>query len=805
MLLLFFLCGRVGFLFGQEQGLPAIADKVDGMEAYSGFFDFYWDPGKGEIWLVVDKINQEFIYVNSLSAGIGSNDIGLDRNQLGDTRIVLFRRVGPKLLLEQPNYRYRAESDNALERQSVREAFARSVLAGFKIEAESDEAVLINLTSFLLRDAHGVAGRLKQRKQGNYKVDKSRSAIHLERSKAFPKNTDFDAIITFEGSPAGGMIRSVTPTPSALTVNMHHSFVELPGPGFEPRAFDPRCGYFPNSYFDYATPIDQPLEKHLIYRHRLGKKNPEAAISEPVEPIIYYLDPGTPEPVRSALLEGARWWNQAFEAAGYRDAFRVEMLPKGADPMDVRYNVINWVHRSTRGWSYGSMVADPRTGEIIKGHVLLGSLRVRQDFLLAQGLVEAYAAGKIPDPRLQAMALARLRQLSAHEVGHTLGLAHNFAASTDDRASVMDYPHPFIQLDEKGKMDFSQAYDTGIGAWDKRAIQYGYQDFTEGTDESEALKAILNENDAMGLYYITDRDARPAYGAHPLAHLWDNGKSAVAELYRLGRMRRQALDRFGEKNIPEGSPMGQLERVLAPLYLSHRYQVEAVSKMVGGVEYNYAMRGDTGEVVKPVDPAVQREAIEALLETVEPDYLMIPEDVIGLIPPQPPGYTRDRELFKTYTGMGFDPLAAAEAAATHTLAFMLNPQRLSRLIAQHAQDDSYPSPYEVMRLAAESVRADQRQGGLDAEIARAVEKVFVHHVLQLAGDRDINRQVAATAWQVAQELENELEGRARRTPALEAHIAYLQREIQQFKADPLRYKLPAIPDLPDGSPIGCGY
>ena len=277
------------------------------------------------------------------------------------------------------------------------------------------------------------------------------------------------------------------------------------------------------SYADYATPIQDPLVKRFIIRHRLRKKDPTAPLSDPVQPIVYYVDRGAPEPIRSALIEGASWWSQAFVAAGYKNAFQVKELPEGVDPMDVRYNVIEWVHRSTRGWSYGTSIIDPRTGEIIKGHVSLGSLRVRQDFLIAQGLVEAYANGATPDPRLLELSLARLRQLAAHEVGHTLGLQHNFAASTQNRASVMDYPPPLVSIDSKGNIDLSQAYATGIGAWDKRTILYGYREFPNGTDEAAGLASILQENIAQGLRYLTDADARPPGSANPFAHLWDSG------------------------------------------------------------------------------------------------------------------------------------------------------------------------------------------------------------------------------------------------------------------------------------------
>ena len=519
------------------------------------------------------------------------------------------------------------------------------------------------------------------------------------------------------------------------------------------------------------------------------------------------MDRGAPEPIKSALLEGASWWNQAFEAAGYINAFRVEVLPEDADPMDVRYNVINWVHRSTRGWSYGSSVTDPRTGEIIKGHVLLGSLRVRQDFLIGQGLIEAYASGAKPDPAIEKLALARLRQLSAHEVGHTLGLAHNFSSSTNDRASVMDYPHPMISLDEQGNVSFEKAYDTGIGKWDIRTILYGYQDFKEGVHEETALMNILEENEQMGLAYISDRDSRPIFGAHPTGHLWDNGVSAAEELNRMGKLRAKALSRFGIHNIASGQPMATLERVLVPLYLMHRYQVEATAKLVGGLSYSYGVKGNVPYEVMVVDANTQQDAVSSLLGTLEPSFLAIPEKILALIPPQPLGYSRGRELFKIHTGLTFDPIGAAESSAQHTIRFMLNPQRLTRIIEQHARDNNQLPLNQYLDQLMEAVKVNSEDPTYHQELSRMTEKLVLQHLLQLAGDQGINQQVSAVSLLKVNELEKLLEQMTgfEQNPLQAAHYGYLIQQIRNFKRDPQDFKVPSIPDMPDGSPIGCGH
>src|SRR5437660_1767281 len=571
---------------------PTIAEKTAGAQKLPGYFNLYWDAKLGKLWLEIDTWSSEFLYQSGLTAGVGSNDIGLDRGQLGSTRIVRFERSGPKVLLIQENLNFRAVSDDADEKHAVHDSFAESVIWGFTAAAEENGHVLVDATDFYLRDAHGVTNALKRAKQGAYRLDASRSAIYLQNTRNFPLNTEVEATLTFTGDEPGRFVRDVTPDPTAITVREHHSFVQLPPAGYKQREFDPRSSLFGISYMDYATPVSEPIVKRFTARHRLEKKDPSAAVSEPVEPIIYYLDRGAPEPIRSALLEGARWWNQAFEAAGYKNAFRVEMLPEGADLMDLRYNVIQWVHRATRGWSYGAAVIDTRTGGIIKGHATLGWLRVRQDFLIAESLLAPYEKGKPVSPKMQEMALARLRQLAAHEVGHTLGLMHNYSASTVNRSSVMDYPPPYVKLGADGTPDLSAAYATGIGEWDKVAIAFGYQDFAPGANEQAALNKILLDAYGRGLRYLTDQAARPAGSSSSVAHLWDSGANAVDELSRIMQVRGTALKRFGENNIREGAPLATLEDVLVPLYMLHRYQVEAASKLVGGMDYTFTLRGD---------------------------------------------------------------------------------------------------------------------------------------------------------------------------------------------------------------------
>ena len=775
------------------------SEKKKDFVKYEGFYDFYYDQTSDKIYLEVDDLDKDFLYVYSLSSGIGSNDIGLDRGQLGNEQVVFFEKAGNKLLLVQPNLKYRAITDNVLERKSVEQAFAKSVLFGFPIEEEKNGIYVIDITDFLMQDAHGVSNRLKSTKQGSYNLDKSKSAFALDRTKAFPKNVEFDVTLTFKGEPTGNYIKSVAPNASLITVAEHHSFIELPDDNFEKREFDPRSGSYPFSFYDYATPVESPILKQFITRHRLVKKNPSQEISEAVEPIIYYLDNGTPEPVRSALLEGGRWWNQAFEAIGYKDAFQLVMLPDDADPLDVRYNVIQWVHRSTRGWSYGSSITDPRTGEIIKGHVSLGSLRIRQDFLIAQALMNKPFAERDDNyqPMLD-MAIARIRQLSAHEIGHTLGFAHNYAASTTDKSSVMDYPHPQFSLVD-GEIDFSKAYETGIGDWDKVTVAYSYQNFSK-EEEKKGLNNILDKAKADGLRYITDQDARPQGSAHVLAHLWDNGTSVSKELDAMLKVRKKAIDNFSVDNIQDGTPYSVLEDVFVPLYFFHRYQTEGVSKIIGGLEYNYAVKGDGQQTVVIADKALQKEALKSILTTLDANEIAIPKDKLSLFPPRAFGTPRTRESINGKTGVSFDALSAVETASDMTLLFLLHPERASRLIQQKSIETDNVGLEEVIdELISKTINRKHKDAYL-SEAQTIINFRVLFHIMNLAGHTEVHPQVNAIASQKLKELSFQL---VKDSGSNAIHAEMIKR-IKEFNEHPELFKVIPSPKIPDGSPIGMG-
>lgn len=794
------------FLFAADtKPTPTIHDFSANMKATDGLFPMFWDAKSGRLYLEIKKFDQDLLFLTSLPYGLGQNDVGLDRGKLGQGVVVHFTRVGPKVLLVQPNLEYRSSSPDPAERLAVTQSFAESVPAGFKVEAEENGAALIDVTDFLMSDQFGVIKQLTESKQGSYKVDKDRSAIALDSTKNFPLNTEIEVMLTFTtDKPAEkSLVATVAPDAYAVTMREHYSFVQLPDDGYKPRAFDPRAGYFGTMYRDYSAPFGSPLDLRFIARHRLQKKDPTAAVSEPVKPLVYYVDRGAPEPIRSALVEGASWWAQAFAAAGFKNAFRVEVLPEGADLMDVRYNVIQWVHRSTRGWSYGAGVIDPRTGEIIKGQVTLGSLRARQDYLIAEALLSPYKRGAPVSPQLEEMVLARIRQLAAHEVGHTLGLAHNFAASAiAPGTSVMDYPHPWITLDASGHPDLSHAYATGIGAWDKVAIQYGYSQFAPGGNEHAALDAILSKAQANGLYFITDQDSRPQGGAHPYSHLWDNGPDPAAELDRILTIRAAALSEFGENAIPMGLPMAEIEDTLVPLYLLHRYQTEAAAKEVGGLNYRYALRGDGQMVTEIVSPANQKEALNALLKTISPSSLTPPESLLKILPPRPPAYPRTQESFTAHTGLTFDPESAAEAASEITVSLLFNPERASRLVEYHARDAQNLGLEDVIEATVDATWKAPRASGLQAATQAVTETSVSEHLLGLAVSNEASREAKAIARAEVVSLRDWIAGASAATPEEKALNAATIARIDQFLKEPDKFTPAPGPTVPPGQPIG---
>ena len=788
------------------------ADKIEGMTEYLGYYNFYWDEKEGKIWLEINNWEEEFLYVNALSAGLGSNDIGLDRNQLGKTRIVYFHRVGPKVLLFQPNYSYRALSGNPDEVKDVDDSFVPAVIWGFKVESEEEGRVLVDATEFLMRDEKDVITRLKQMEEGEYEVDLSKSAIWMPETKNFPLNTEFEVLLTYKGKDPGGYVTSVAVEPKLLTMRQHHSFIQLPDNDFQPRLWDPRSMFSSNTYNDYSTPVDQSIQKKFIRRHRLKKKDPKEEHGEAVEPIVYYVDRGVPEPIKSALVEGAAWWNKAFEAAGYKDAFRCEELPEGIDNLDVRYNIINWVHRTSRGWSYGSGINDPRTGEIIKGQVALGSLRIRHDFMIAEGLIADYEDGTETSEMME-MALARIRQLSVHEVGHTLGVGHNFASNVNGRSSVMDYPAMWVKIEEDGKLDLSDAYETGVGEWDKVYINFGYRDYPKGVDVDLESKLILDGAFEGGLLFAPGQGSGAA-GDHPLDNPWVNGTDPVDELERIIEVRKIALDGFSERRIKPGTPIALLEEPLVTTYLYHRFSTEAACSKIGGLYYNHTIRGDTQKDPVLVTGDEQRRAIEIVLRTINPEFLKMPQRVLEIMPPRLSGLgpnkstmqgtsLTNRDVFPGRTGNPFDPLGAAEAAANFTVERLLHHERAARVVEYHARNDDTPSFGEIIDNLIEVTWKKTYENGYHAELGMMVNNLVLYNLMKLASNREAAMSVRSVVYLKLDEIKEWLgkQGKNAKDESYSAHYLFAKDLIKLYQENPNAVKLTEPLAIPQGAPI----
>ncbi len=793
------------------------AQMVEGLRRLDGLLPVYLDAKGARVLLVLspgaDGDCGEYLYQVAIRAGLGSTPVGIDRAKPGPTNLLAFRRVGGKVMAELENTSFTADGGSPDEKGAVRESFPPSVVwAGEVLAERPDGAILVDISGFLARDAFGVMDALKDAGQGAFRLAADRSWPDVAEVQAFKDNLEFETHETFVSDAPGEQVKAIAPEPHAFTLIAHQSLVRPPPPGYTPRLADPRTGSFDTMVTNYAAPLGSPLVQRLANRFRLEKTDPGAARSPVKKPIVFYVDRAAPEPVRQALIDGARWWAQAFDAAGFVDAFRVEVLPEGASPLDVDYNVISWVHRQTRGWSYGgAAISDPRTGEIIKGFVQLGSQRARQDRIIFEGLIGADKTGTgAPDDPV-VVSLARLRQLAVHETGHALGLAHNMAGSTyGDRASVMDYPPPRVGIVD-GRLDFADAYKVGLGDWDRFAIHWLYSQAPAGAAGRTVLEGIVRDGYAHGLRYVRDEDSRPLGSAHPAGALWDDGSDSVEALNHVMAVRRIALDGFGPRNIPQGAPLSDLRRVIVPIYLFHRYEVEAVAKSVGGVDFTYGVRGDALAGAHVVPGEVQRRAVAALLGTLDPSVLDLPSPLIDQLSAGrdgTPDPQYETEQFGAARTPVFDITAAAEAAADITLSSLLEPSRLQRVADQGARDPASLRLAELMMQTTDNIFGGAPGNGREGQIRRTVRVRLVIRLASLARDTAASPAVAAAAEAALERIGRQAAAVASGDPADVA----LARRFARMILGPSRDELAALVAIdrkrgvtpPPGMPIGGG-
>ncbi len=768
-----------------------------------GFVPVYLDDKQGKLLLELPRDSMRALMFFSLATGLGSNPIGLDRGANGDNFITRFERNGERVLVVFENWNYRSSAtDNPAHRRTIAESFPPSTSGSLPVVAQEGGRILVDATDFVMRDWNDVSGTLAQNNEGAYSVARDRSSIYREHTRTFPENTEIDVALTFatQGRP-GQTVGMIVPDGKAFTLRQHISFLKIPDEGYRPRVLDPRMGFFGIQFNDYAQPIQNPLEVRWIARHRIERVNPADPNSAIKDPLVFYIDRGIPEPVRSATREGAEWWTAAFDAAGLKGAFRVEDLPEGVDPMDARYNVVQWENRHERGWSIGGSLGDPRTGEIIKAMARMDSHRARTDYNLYAGLMGADAAAADT-----AFVLARVRQVTAHEIGHTIGIAHNYIASTYERGSVMDYPPPRVRLNANGQIDVSAAYDVGPGEYDILALRWGYGIFPPAS-EGDSLRAIVAEGLRKGLLFLSDADARPEFAADPRTNLWDDAANPMEFLQHQMAVRRVAMGRFGLRNIRVGEPIALLQERFVPVYLMHRFAINSIAKTIGGMEYHNAMRGDGQQATRAIPAAEQRRALDALLGAIAPVELAIPDTIISLLAPRPFSYGGSVELFGSRTRPIFDELGAARTLSQMVVDAVLQRERAARLIQFATRGDNPLTFTEVIdRLTSSWSGNASGESKKNVALRRVTQRSVADRLMLLAADKEASPEVRSLVELKMAALRNRARALAGSGAELErAHWALIAGDFTRWLE---RQELPSPTSAlraPPGDPFGSEW